>query len=405
MTTRRTDGGGRTPRQLLQALGHALPVGRRAAAAAAPVEDTPRWHLVTAEEAMDGGRWEVARAALSRARESLDPSDADFEEASLVSLRLSVYTVDLRSATAEVIALVDRKDPADLVWNRRVRAIVGAAPRVFAGSMRSGLVDLLPDLPGEGEAARVEEWVVPAVAVPVGGLPRLPEPDEWDNDDEEPLAATAAVSSADEEEGVTGEAESPGSGEADVVPVAVDAGEPECLAQPAAASGHASGEAPRPDEAGFDGRVRVSAARIDLEDPVALREHLVEEMLARVSDEEAGLLVSAATTFLHNGDHATAEVMFSAAMQSPEFRIGACEGLVQALTLGGRHREAVANAERAERIFAREGVRLLGIVYWHGVAAQAVGDVATARGCFARIRDSGHADAFADVEARLHELG
>jgi hypothetical protein len=157
--------------------------------------------------------------------------------------------------------------------------------------------------------------------------------------------------------------------------------------------------------AGFSGRVTIAAEDADLTDADALRDRLVEEMLASVSDEEGQLLFETATTFLINRDFETAEVMFSAAMQLPELRVPACEGVMQSLVGAGRFVEAVATGARATRIFAREGDSLLGIVYLQGIAAQAVEDDALARSCFARVAASGHAAHFPDLQDRQAAVG
>lgn len=389
--TTRSDGGARTPAEQLRALGH---TARRA-----PMEDSPRWHLAAAEDAMDERRWDTARAAVQRARETIVPGTPDADEAAFVALRLAVATVDLRSATGEVMTLAARMDPADPVWNRRVRRIVEAAPPVLAASMRAGLLDLLPVLPEEeaaGAAGAVEPGI-PHVPLPPGGLPRLPDEDAWPDAGAEPEMIAAARP-------LTG---------ADVLPP--------ILASPS----RAGAETPDPrsrcvaedenlvvlegdplwsiseEPAGFTGRVLVSPVGADLTDADALRERLVEEMLVRVGDAEGQLLFATATTFLNNGEFETAEIMFSAAMQIPELRLAACEGAIQALVRAGRYAEAVATGTRATRIFAREGEALLGIVYWHGVAAQAAGDAAMARSCFARVDATPHRAQFPDLADRM----
>lgn len=157
--------------------------------------------------------------------------------------------------------------------------------------------------------------------------------------------------------------------------------------------------------AGFGGRVRIVGSEADLSDADLLRERLVEEMLATVTDEEGQLLFATATTFLNNGQFQSAEIMFSAAMQIPDLRLAACEGLMQALVAAERYTEAVSTATRAERIFARDADALLGVVYWHGVAAQALGDADAARACFARVLAHPAHVHFPELAARAAALG
>jgi hypothetical protein len=380
----------RTPVQQLHALGHGV--------SQAPKEDSPGWHLAAAEEAMDEGRWDTARAAVQRARETIEAGTPEEVEAGFVALRLAVATVDLRSATAEVVALTERMDPRDAVWNRRVRRIVAAAPRVFAAPMRTGILELLPLLPG-GDAA------VPHVEVPVGGLPLLPGEDDWPEPPaEEPPPRDAAAAATLR----------PIPTESPFRPVvAVTEPVAETAAAPPAPA--ASGDADEvlvwdaePDgsdqPAGFGGRVLIPGAGADLTDADALREQLVEAMLASVSEEEGQLLFDTASTFLNNREFGSAEIMFSAAMQVPPLRVPACEGVMQALIGAERFSEAVSTGTRALRIFAREGDALLGIVYCLGIAAQAQGDVSTARNCFARVAESGHAEHFPQLDGRRAAL-
>ncbi|HEX8695971.1 MAG TPA: hypothetical protein VF746_26385 [Longimicrobium sp.] len=390
MATTPPDGGGRTPAEQLRALGHG--------AGTAPREDSPRWHLGAAEDAMDEGRWDTARAALQRARESIAPGSPEVGEAAYVALRLAVATVDLRTATSEVLALADRMDAADPVWNRRVRRIVEAAPPVFAASMRAGLLDLLPPLPDPAERRDPEALEIPAFEVPPGGLPLLPDEDAWPVADETSAPAAAATG--------------PLRDSAELPPVPTESPFAAArAARQAAAPPHDPKEdvvvldpdafSPSREPEPFSGRVFVPAAGEDLTDAGALRDRLVEEMLARIGEEEGQLLFATATTFLNNGEFETAEIMFSAAMQLPELRVPACEGVMQALVGAGRYAEAVATGARAARIFAREGEALFGIVYWHGVAAQAVGDAAVARSCFARIDATPHRGQFPDLADRM----
>lgn len=371
--TSSTGGGVRTPAEQLQALGSGrLP---------APVEDSPRWHLGAAEEAMDEGRWDMARAAVQRARESIVAGSPEEDEAAFVALRLAVGTVDLRSATAEVMALAGRMDPRDPVWSGRVRRVIDNAPRVFPLSMRAGLLGLLPPLPDlEGRRAAAADGAIADVPVPAAGLPLLPGEEDWLMDvPADPSAAPPALAAG-------------GLGPVDEV---------------AEAPAQAAAEdvvAPREETAAtgvFQGRVFVGGVGTDLTDADVLRDRLVEEMLARVTDEEGQVLFATATTLLSNREFESAERMFSAAMEIPEFRLPACEGVIQALVGAGRHAEAAATGATAVRIFARDADALLGIVYWHGVAAQALGDAETARNSFARVQATRHRGHFPDLAERL----
>jgi tetratricopeptide (TPR) repeat protein len=378
----RSDAAGRSPAAQLRALGHQPP--------RAPVEDSPRWHLTAAEEAMDAGDWDVARGAIDRARESIAPGSADADEACYAALRLALATVDLRLATAEVMALADRMDPLDPVWNRRVRRVVESAPAVFSPSMRVRLLELLPAVPPPatipGEEPYLGEFVVPA-----DGLPPLPDEEPWD-----PAAGPALLQDASGASFRPVPTESPfGAGrvrpEPQQPPDDVLVFDEDAL--PPAAT-----------PAGFAGRVRIVASESDLSDADLLRERLVEEMLASVTEDEGQLLFATASTFLNNGQFQSAEIMFSAAMQIPDLRLAACEGLMQALVAAGRHAEAVATAVRAERIFVRDAEALLGIVYWHGVAAQALGDTSAARTCFARVLAHPAHVHFPEVAARAETV-
>jgi hypothetical protein len=333
-------------------------------------EDHPRWHLTTAEEAMDEGQWDTARVAVQRARENMVQGGPDAVEARFVALRLAVSTIDLRAATEETMALVECMDEHDPVWNRRVRDIIAAAPRVFSGSMRTGLTSILPPLP---------QMVGGGVAGTGAGADREPE-----------LFADAGIASV----GVDADPRQDGPPLPEYE-VWLDDGDPN--SEPEATA----------DQPDSDPRwnVRVDPAVHDVEDADALRDHLVERMLADVSDDEFQLLFETATTFLANRQYDTAELMFSAAMQAPGLRVAACEGLVQSLALGGRHSEAIAAAARAARVFAREGAMLAGIVYWQGVAAQDSGDVAMARGCFDRVLATPAASVFPELRSRRESAG
>lgn len=362
----------RTPREQLEALGHQPPHGWK--------DDSPRWHLQAAEDALDQGRLEVARAAVQRARESASPDSTDAEESAFVALRAAIASVDLRAATEEVQALRACHDDGDPAWNRRVRAIIAQAPTVFGASMRAGLLGLLSPVPEPVEAVseRIDSDPVPDVLLPTSGLPQLP-----DEDDFEPAAA---VNDAPFERtmfsGLTPQQESALELETDTT--WIDTTEP-----------------PHEDGAQFTGRVRVGEGDADLTDAEALRERLVEEMLAGVSEEEGQLLIDVATTFLNNREFGSAELLFSAAMGIPTLRVPACEGLVQAQVGGERHEDAAGTAARALRIYAREGDALLGIVYWGGIAALELGDHETARRAFERISRSRHAADFPDLEERF----
>jgi hypothetical protein len=352
--------GGRTAAAQLRELGH--PVAG---------EDTPRWHLAAAEEAMDEGRWDAARVALQRARDNLQPEDLDTVEARFVALRLAVSTVDLRAATDETMALVEGMDEDDPVWNRRVREIIDAAPRVFSSSMRTGLTALLPPTP------RAVDARLPAVT------DQTPEPE---------LFAVEEAAEPVQDGGAGADYEV-------WVDDGVSAAEVADTAEPA-------GESFAPDEreAGERWHVRADPG-VDVEDADGLRDLLVERMLAQVTEDEFLLLFETATTFLANGQFDTAELMFSAAMQAPTLRVAACEGLVQSLVRGGRHSEAITNAVRATRVFAREGDHLAGVLYWQGVAAQESGDPQMARGCFDRVLATPAAAVFPELRSRREAVG
>ncbi len=361
----------RTPREQLEALGHQPPRGWK--------DDTPRWHLQSAEDALDHGRLEVARAAVRRARERALPGSADAEEAAFVALRAAVAALDLRGATDEVQALTGSNDPSDPLWNRRVRAIIAQAPAVFSASMRAGLLGLLPPVPELTGAVpeMTDSDSIPEIRVPVSGLPELPEEDGLDSRAANDAHAEPVLFSEvplqpgfplDPDQGMTWR----------------DPGEPTPEAS-----------------ASFTGRVRVSEKDADLTNAEELRERLVEEMLAGVSEEEGQLMIDVATTFLNNREFGSAELLFSAAMGIPSLRVPACEGMVQAQVGGGRNADAVGTASRALRIYAREGDALLGIAYWGGVAALELGDHATARSAFERISGSRHAAEFPDLKERF----
>jgi hypothetical protein len=385
----RSDAAERSPAAQLRALGHQPP--------RAPVEDSPRWHLTAAEEAMDAGDWDVARGAIERARESIAPGSADADEACYAALRIALATVDLRLATAEVMALADRMDPLDPVWNRRVRRVVDAAPPVFSPSMRARLLELLPAMPQLAAPPATipgEEPYLGAFVVPADGLPLLPDEEPWDP--AEPAGGPALL-------------QDPGAASLRPVPTESPFGAGRVRPEPQ----HPPDDVlvfdedallPAAAPAGFAGHVRIMGSESDLSDADLLRERLVEEMLASVTEEEGQLLFATASTFLNNGQFQSAEIMFSAAMQIPDLRLAACEGLMQALVAAGRHVEAVATAVRAERIFARDAEALLGIVYWHGVAAQTLGDTSVARTCFARVLAHPAQVHFPEVAARAEAV-
>ncbi len=349
-------------------------------------EDDPRWHLEAAEEAMDAGDWDAARAAVERARERLDPDSPDAAEAAFVALRLAVSTVDLRSATAETRWIAAALPPGDVAWVRRAREIIDAAPRHFGASMRAGLLSLLPveesergEGEGDGEGEGEDDGFLAALLEPAG-------------------ETAAGAGAADE-----GGAAQPGVEELDAGAYDAWIVDPAELGEDAAEEREAPGAGE--GAGGFDGHVRVGDVDgIALDDADRLRDHLVEQMLARVTDEEFQILFDTATTFLANGQLGSAELMFSAAMQSSTLRVAACEGLMQALVLAGRTDEAIANASRAVRLYARDGDAVLGIVYWQGVAAQAAGDRETARRCYERVAGSPAAPAYPEVRDRLREV-
>lgn len=440
-------------------------------------DDPPRLHLALADEKIDEGCLDVARAALARARETILPGSPDADEAAFLAVRLAAASVDLRTATAEVKALVERGDPADPVWNRRLRRIIEGAPPVLPRAMRTALLDLLPPV-------AVDDGAIPsgsAVNAPRPALPDLPGEDEWSAavpgeqsidagpgdglpgsaEDVPPVptvspfdrarAARAVPSSEPPPEPVDGSSSAVTSGPAlpdlpgedgwGVAP----SGELAIAAEPADDEpGSREDLAPVPtvspyDEAravsavppteppaeplddiivlvdetlgasevasGFSGRVTIGAADADLTDADALRDRLVEEMLSSVSEEEGMLLFETATTFLINHDFETAGLMFEAAMQCPEVRVPALEGVMRSLIGAGRFADAVATGARATRIFARAGDALLGIVYLQGIAAQEVQDAAMARSCFARVAASFHAAHFPDLRDRRAAVG
>lgn len=436
-------------------------------------DDPPRLHLALAYEKIEEGCLEVARAALARARETILPGSPDADEAAFLAVSLAAASVDLRTATAEVKGLVERGDPADPVWNRRLRRIIEAAPPVLPRAMRTALLALLPPLAVEGGA-------IPAgsgLNAPRTALPDLPGEDEWS-------AAVPGEQSIDAEPGdgsrVSGEDVPPvptvspfdRAGEARAVPrsepppelvdgfrSAVAGGpalpdlpgedewgvappeEPPIAAEPADgepgprevlppvptvspfAEARAVGAVPPAEPlddvvvlvdetlggsevaSGFSGRVIIAAADADLTDADALRDRLVEEMLSSVSEAEGMLLFETATTFLINRDFETAGLMFEAAMQCPEVRVPALEGVMRSLIGAGRFADAAATGARATRIFARAGDALLGIVYLQGIAAHEVQDAAMARSCFARIAASTHAAHFTDLRDRRTAVG
>lgn len=358
-------------------------------------EDEPRWHLVAAEDAIDDGRLDTARGALARALEMIGPGSPDADEAAFVGLRLAMASVDYRGAAGEVSSLAGRCDPADPVWNRRVRALVESAPRVFPGAMRAGLLGLLPEVPDEGVASH---GAAPRAAP---SLADLPDDEGWeparapDPPPERELPPIPTESPFDRARAVRASGGPPPTAEVELV-VTVD--EPPAETDVVVLVDETLGDS---DTApGFSGRLRVSESDADLTDADALRDHLVEEMLAGISGEEGELLFQTATTFLNNRDFATAEVMFSAAMQVPEFRLGACEGVMQSLIGAGRFAEAVATGARAVRIFARSVDELTGIVYLQGVAAQELGDLETARACYERVAASPDASHIPDLAER-----
>lgn len=382
---------GRKPVDQLEALGH--PTSR------APVEDSARWHLIASDEAIDDSRWDVARAAVERARESVERGSPDEDEAAFVSLRLAVATVDLRGATADIVGLVERSDATDDVWNRRVRSIIAAAPPVFPSSMRTGLLSLIPPLPGisaGGEARQSREapqpetgLEVPYVAVPPEGLPELPgapwpEVAEAGGGED----AASALPPIPKDSPFTSVAE-PNDGSA------ADDGDPVVVFD-------SLETAEEPDA--FADRIVVDGQRFDLTAAESLRDHLVEAILSTVTEAEGRLLFETATTFLGNHDFGTAEVLFSAGMQLPELRVACCEGLMKALLGAERFSEAVSTGSRALRIFAREGDALLGIVYLNGCAAQSLGDSGTARQSFDRVAESSYTSHFPDLDERRAAL-
>lgn len=438
-------------------------------------EDSPRWHIIAAEEALDEGALEVARAALSRARAAIVPGSAEEDEADFASVRLAIVGVDVRQAAAEVERLVRRHDPADSVWNLRIRALVESAPLPLGASLRERLLALLPPVPEEDESpvGHLNSWggpLSPLLDLPGGDewpargqeptgtseLPPIPTVSPFERASDERVGELASPPASDVQlEANGGEVETThfvafgqplvdGSGGGDGEPTTGGA-EPDLEAASPTASVHVPGISPaavqeaaqgngghadlaesagsEPDERfdpafdadvqllvdetlghsavapGFVGRVTIGD-EVDPRDADALRERLVEEMLARFGDDQGQLLFDTASTFLNNAEFGAAELLFSAAMQVPEIRVAACEGLMQSLIGAGRFADAVSTASRACRIFARDGDALLGIVYLQGVAAQELGDYAVARACFARVAATAHAIHFPELEER-----
>jgi hypothetical protein len=326
----------------------------------------------------------VAREALARARANASADPGVVVEARFVALRLALASVELRKATDELLGLVAENDAGDPVWNRRVRRMIESAPAAVPDSVRDGLLDLLPELPG-----------APA-ALPASGLPALPddpgersETDRAERDESSAAADHRPVPASDPFVAVphaASDRDAPEEAEVEVV-VMLDL----------------DSDPPGPAGASFDGRLTVSGGDgDDLTDAERLRDRLVDEMLATIPEEEARLLFESATTFLNNGDPATAAVIFSSVMRVPEFRVAACEGFMQALVQDGRCDEAAVTASRAERVYATEGAAILGIVYWHGVAAQHQGDKATALLCFTRVlSDPTARSCFVDLDSRI----
>lgn len=350
-----------------------------------PTEDAPAWHLQAAEEAMDACRWDNARAALERARENLPADAPEAEEACFVGLRLAVGTVDPGSMIAEIAALAARRGPNDDVWVRRVRTMLDQATHLPA-SMRHRLPAILAKVVGAPRPQPDESVDVTATA-----LPPLPGDDEpW------PVGETAKgvaettwpppMPTVDPFLTARPNRSPPPSDEPDEVAVLAFDDSPQQ-------------EAPPP----FSGRVVVEET-IDLTDTDQLRERMVEEMLAGVTDDEAHQLFATAATFLNNGAPDSAERLFSATMRAPDLRVAACEGRMQALVQGGRCADAVTTGLRATRIFVREGDAVLGIVYWLGVAAQSEDNPEVASACFRRVATSGHAARFPDLPDRIASL-
>ena len=347
------------------------------------MDDSPRWHLHAADEAIEDGRLDVAREALARARANAAADPGVVVEARFVALRLALASVELRKATDELLGLVAENDAGDPVWNRRVRRMIESAPAAVPDSVRGGLLDLLPALPGA------------PVALPASGLPALP-------DDPRESSATDRAE-RDESSAAVDHRPVPASDPFVAVPDADSARDALEEAEVEVVMLDLDSDSPVPAGASFDGRLTVSGRDGDeLTDAERLRDRLVDEMLATIPEEEARLLFESATTFLNNGDPATAAVIFSSVMRVPEFRVAACEGFMQALVQDGRCDEAAVTASRAERVYATEGAAILGIVYWHGVAAQHQGDKATALLCFSRVlSDPTARSCFVDLDGRI----
>jgi hypothetical protein len=441
----------RTPADQLRALGHR--------GLAAPTEDTPRWHLAAAEEASAAGRWDEAREALDRARANLNGDLRDTSEAAFVGLRLSVARLDILAATAELTNLMNLHDHGDPVWNRRARSVIAGAPKLAGTDL---LLQLLPTLAAEPERGGAERALAAPTEIPV-----LPGEAEWleevaDQGHGEPPVADADALGNEVPDDLLGPTET-----AAEIPVPARAaplppvpavnpftaaaerargpiadvafGEPDVGERATQREGrgpHSSGgdgggrQSPHSEDRGradasleapeillldhldaaaeapvFTGRLLVAGTDVDLSDADGLRDRLVEAMLAgAVTDQEGDELFHTASTFLNNFDYATAEALFSAAMQVPHLRVAGCEGLVQCLVKLGRMSDAVTTAALAVRIFSDDAQALLGILYWQGVAAEAQGDRLTARKCFERIVLSRQVEHFPDVSARLERI-
>jgi hypothetical protein len=294
---------------------------------------------------MERGDREVAHAALERARETIAPGTPDEEEAAYVALGFAVADLDGDAVVRESAALASLRPAGDAFASARVRRILDGAPPGLPDEARARLLALADGgcpVEATGRASGAQHATADA-PVPVAPGPSFTAPADawalrWEEEGEPPPDEcapgwTAAADEVDAETPRTGSESRPG--------------EPPRPAAPA-------------DESG-------------LLDPDLLRDFLLEQLLDRDPERDPELLFAVASTFLRNRQPAAAELLFSAAMQSAEMALAACEGLTETLVRAGRMGEAEATATRAIRLFAREGDRLLGLLHWRRVAARAQG--------------------------------
>lgn len=295
----------RTPADQLRALGYETPRG--------PVDDTPRWHLEAAGEALEDGRLEDAEEALARGREGLRAGSPDEDEAAYLALGVALLRADVGGAEAEIRWLAGREGDG----SARARGLLGAASAALSGEARARLLALLPG--GDHVASHgwdVREMEIPDVPLPPSGLPMLPDEEEMEFPAEQRDGRGTPLLDA------PAEAQPP--------------------APPVAADG-----------------------------PDGLRERLVEQLLA--GPESPEVLFAVAMTLLRCGHLADAEVLFAAAAEAPELRLAAWEGLMEILVRSGRSGEAVSTALRLTRVHRGAGEALAGIRRWGDLGAAAAG--------------------------------